>query len=107
MDSGFLRHRVELQARTLTQNATGEAVETFTTYATTWASVRPLTGRERFTAAQFAAEVTHEIGIRFRATRPKAQDRILFKGRVFRIDYAMVDDERRESIKMLCKEETP
>jgi SPP1 family predicted phage head-tail adaptor len=107
MESGKLRHRLDLQSRTITQNAMGEGVEVWTTYATTWASIRPLTGRERFTAAQFAAEVTHQVGIRWRQVRPKAQDRAVFQGRVFRIDYVMVDDERRESVEMLCKEETP
>lgn len=107
MRTGALRHRVELQARTVAPNAVGEAVETWATYATTWASVRPLSGRERFTSQQFAAEVTHEIMIRWREARPKAQDRVIFDGRIFRIDYAMVPDERRVATQLLCKEETP
>ena len=89
----------------LTQNAVGEAVETWSTYATTWASVRPMSGKERFTSQQFAAEVTHEIMIRWREVRPKAEDRVLYDGRVFRIDYVTVPDERRIATMLLCKEE--
>ena len=46
MRIGTLRHRVELQEPVENQDGYGEAERTYTTYATVWASVEPLSGRE-------------------------------------------------------------
>jgi SPP1 family predicted phage head-tail adaptor len=107
MFSGNLRHRVDLQSRVIVQNETGEAVETWSTYGTTWARIAPMTGRERFNAAQFAAEVTHKIHIRYRTQRVKAQDRVVYQGRIFRVDFVTAPEEQNVEFHLLCKEETP
>jgi SPP1 family predicted phage head-tail adaptor len=104
MRAGLLRHRVELQSRTLTADGFGQPVETWATYATVSASVSPLRGRERFAAMQVAAETTHRIVMRGRSGI-KAEDRVFYDGRVFDIRAIMDMDERGIMLELLCTEE--
>jgi SPP1 family predicted phage head-tail adaptor len=106
MRAGLLRHRIQLQSRTLAANSLGEPIETWSTYATVSARISPLSGRERWAAMQHAAETTHRIEIRAKAGI-KAEDRIIFETRTFRIDAILDKDERGIEMQLLCKEEIP
>lgn len=67
---GRLRHRVTIQrlvAGSPQQDAGGAPDETWTDYATVWAEVAPLRGRELFAAQQVASEVSGTIRIRYRS----------------------------------------
>ena len=64
--AGEYRHWVGFQAPVYTKNAQGE--ERITGWSTTvnsWASVRPLSGRELQYAQQTLAEVSHEVKLRY------------------------------------------
>ena len=57
---------IELQRRSLTRNAFGEQVESWTTLASVWAEKIDLKGREFFAAQQTSADVSTRWRIRYR-----------------------------------------
>ena len=65
MRIGSLRHYVTLRTYTKSRDAYGAEVETWEDFASTWASVEPLIGREYLAAKQVSAEVTHKIRMRY------------------------------------------
>lgn len=67
MESGRLRHRVVIEQVSLAGDAMGQPTETWTTYATVWADVQPLRGRQFFEAQKSASEVTAKIITRYRS----------------------------------------
>jgi SPP1 family predicted phage head-tail adaptor len=94
MNGGRWR-RVDLQSVAFTQNSLKENIPAYTTEATVWAQLRPLSGRESFIAQQVNADVTHEIIIRYYSgLTPK--HRILFGTRQFDIISVLNKDERNE-----------
>lgn len=97
MRAGELRHRLSLQQVTETRNAIGEAVEAWATIATVPGSLTPISGRERFLAAQTQAEATYRARIRWRAG-VTAKMRILFEDRVYQITHVGDDGRRRELV---------
>ncbi len=103
MRIGPLRHRIALQAGTGTQGEYGNIPLTFSTYATVWASVQPLSGRERLNAQQIHAETTHRIRLRYLST-VTTKDRISFDSRTFEIVSLINWDELNWMLELLCKE---
>ena len=65
--AGRLDRRVIIQNLILTPNAYGEPIESWATFATVWAEVRDLRGREFFSAQQVNAEVETIFRIRWLA----------------------------------------
>ena len=81
---GRLRNRIQLQSSTTAKNAVGEDVKTYATYATVWACVRPLSGRELMLAQQLTSEVSHEVTVRYNGSLT-VDDRIVWGTRTFDI----------------------
>ena len=67
MRAGKLPHLIAITQRATTQDSTGGQVETFTPFATVYAGVRALSGRELEAAQAKRNEVTHKWQIRFLA----------------------------------------
>lgn len=65
MEPGRLRHRVVIEQSTLTADALGQAVEAWTTYATMWAEIKPLKGRQLEAAQAANSEVTARVTMRY------------------------------------------
>lgn len=65
MEPGLLRHVLNLQSKQETQDASGHSVQSFQTYATVRGDVRPLRGRELFSAQQVNADLSHRVTIRY------------------------------------------
>lgn len=65
MRAGLLTERIRIDTPTTTQNAYGESTTTWSTLATVWASVDPLTGSEGLRAKAVYAECSHKIVIRW------------------------------------------
>lgn len=103
MNIGKLRHRISLQSITETQNSYGELVQTKSTYATVWASVEPLNGREFMDAKQINAELSHKVIIRHNSS-VTSEDVILFGSREFKIDSVINYEERDIYQVLMCKE---
>jgi SPP1 family predicted phage head-tail adaptor len=103
MRAGLLRHRLEVQSRAGSQDTYGQTLPEWTTTATVWGQVEPLLGRERFTAQQVQAEVTHKITLRARDVSPS--NRIKFGERHFGIIEVLNPSERSISLTLMAKEE--
>ena len=67
MRAGKLRQRVTIQDKSVSQNTYGEEVITYVDWATVWAAVEPLRGREFLEGRQITAEVSTRIRIRYRS----------------------------------------
>jgi SPP1 family predicted phage head-tail adaptor len=63
---GDLRRRVSLQAATDSVDSYGQAIRTWTTYATVWASVVSTPGSEPQSALMQSAVTTYTVTIRYR-----------------------------------------
>ena len=103
MRAGRLRHRVTIQDYTESQNTFGEVTKNWTDYATVWAAVEPVKGREFWESQQINAEITTKVTLRYLAgVKPKM--RILHDTRIFEIDSVINVDERNRELQLLVKE---
>lgn len=110
MRAGLLRHRLQIQSLGGSPDSFGQTQPEWTTVATVWGQVEPLLGRERFTAQQVQAEVTHKITVRAREVSPA--DRIVFTDangteRRFGILEVLKPSEREISLTLMAQEEVP
>lgn len=84
--AGQLDQRIALQRLTRIPDGGGGYAEDWQTYATVWAYVRPMSGRERYQAQQLEAAANYRITIRYRADIDPA-DRILWRGKILNIRF--------------------
>lgn len=106
MQGGQLRHRVTLQAPAGARNALGERDTTWTTVATVWAAITPLSTRDLIAAAATQNETTQRVLIRA-GSHIAALDsswRVLFGARVLVITGIRRIDEIAEQIELQCSE---
>jgi SPP1 family predicted phage head-tail adaptor len=107
---GQLNRRVQLQRSTPTPNNQGGEVPGWTTVATVWACVDPLTGRQFFEARQIQSEISTRIWMRYRTDLTSAWRVRLRAGsqyRIFRIEAVMSPEDGRVWTDLLCVEEEP
>jgi len=91
--SGDLRHRVQLQEKSRTQDPhTGEMLDTWVTAAEVWAQVVPLSGREFLASSAEQSEVTGRIVIRYRDD-VDATKRFVYRGKWYAIKAVLPDME--------------
>lgn len=64
MDTGALRHRITFQQKSAVVNSVGEATG-WTNYYTCWASIDVLKSQMYYQTAEFIAQSTYEIVIRY------------------------------------------
>lgn len=64
LDPGKLRHRIVIEAKTVTQDTFGDLTETWATFATVWAAIEPLSVRDFIASSQVQAGVSARITIR-------------------------------------------
>lgn len=62
-----MNQRIVIKAKSVTRAANGEEIVDWTTFATVWAEVMPLRGKEFFAAAQMQGAMDHQIRIRYRS----------------------------------------
>jgi SPP1 family predicted phage head-tail adaptor len=93
MNAGKLRHRVTVQFKTVTPDAYGGPVETWTDVCTAWASVEPLQGRELANAQTVNTETTTRITMRY-MPGVIAANRIVFEGKFYNIQ-SVIDTEMK------------
>lgn len=103
MQAGKLRHRVSLQRRIDGSNGV-EPIVMYGTYATVWAEVTPLAGRDLMIAKQLSAKATGAVKIRYRNDM-KITDRISHGGRFLYVNHIADTDERRRELVLTCAEE--
>lgn len=64
LKSGLLDRRVIIQSQTATQNANGEEILTWATFATIWADLIPIAGNEKYATMRKTEEVLFRVRIR-------------------------------------------
>ena len=102
MRIGPLRNRIVIEEKSATQDAEGGEVVTWATFATVWASMQSITGREFFAAAQINSSVTVKFGIRWLDGVTPAM-RISFDSKLYNI-VAVLDSDRRADLMLLAEE---
>ena len=91
--SGDLRHKVQLQSQTNVQDPeTGEIVPEWTTIASPWAQIVPMSAREFVAAGAEQSEVRGRMVIRYRG-EVDASMRIVHRGKWYGILGVMPDAE--------------
>ena len=103
MNIGKLRHRITLLKQVNEVNDYGASVQIWRTVATVWAEVRPLSGREYFSAQQVQSEVTTQIWLRH-IDGIKPTMKVKFGKREFEILSVLNTQERDVSLQLMCKE---
>jgi len=101
MKAGKLDRRVILQQPVETQNSVGEIVIAFQTFATVWAEVLPLNGREYFAAQQFVPEAQLKIFIRW-ITGVNEKFKVVHDDVAYDIMY-IAEIGRREGIQLIVR----
>lgn len=103
MQAGKLRHRAELQNMATGQDGYGEETQNYATFATVWAAIEPLQGRELEFAQQISAETNHKVTIRYNS-EVKATSRIIFGQRTLEVTTVINPKERNRELILMCKE---
>lgn len=104
MNAGELRDRVAIQRRTMSVDAAGGAVESWSTSATRWARIEPQGGSEAVNADRVLPSVTHRVTFRWESGLVLPRDRIVFGTRTLNVEAVTATDERHLEIVCMCRE---
>jgi SPP1 family predicted phage head-tail adaptor len=103
MRAGSMRHQIQLQTRSTTQDAVGEPANTWTDFAVVRASIDRTPGREVFSSAERNARVPTVFRIRYIAGVLPSM-RILFGGKVYNITSAIDQTGIKEELMISAEE---
>ncbi len=111
MQAGKLQHRVTIQAATETASPSGAKSQVWNEYATVWAAVVPLSGRELVHAQQAQPDVTHKVTLRSGGTVTRdlitPKHRLLYGSRVLEILSVTDENENGFVLTLSCMESVP
>lgn len=100
--AGMLDQRVGLQSLALTPDDGGGATESWTTYATVWAHVRPMSGREREQADRVEATSNYMLAVRDRSDI-KEGHRVSWGDRYLNIRFVRSTGGRHSFLELECE----
>ena len=103
MQPGRLRHRVTIQSVSETRNSIGEAIETWATFATVWARIDPLSGRQLLAANQLDEPVAARMKMRY-LSGLRGKMRIVHGSITYNIRGAPMVDANKSEIELLLEE---
>ena len=102
LQSGIMDQKATIESPTEGTNSIGEPTFTYSTFATRWIALLPLSGAERVASMQNEGTVTHRVRMRYTSgLKPKM--RLVSDGRTFGID-SVVERGRREEHELLVTE---
>ena len=102
LKSGIMDQKATIQTPTEGTNSIGEPTFTYSTFATRWMALLPVSGAERVASLQNEGTVTHRVRMRYTSgLKPKM--RLVSEGRTFEID-SVVERGRREEHELLVTE---
>jgi SPP1 family predicted phage head-tail adaptor len=105
MRIGEIRKQIAIQAEAPTSDGAGGYALAWTTLATVWAEIKPLSGHEVFTAQHLEGHVTHQITTRYRNDITITTDmRIVYGSRLFNIRSVTNSGERNRWWELLVEE---
>jgi SPP1 family predicted phage head-tail adaptor len=101
---GDMREKIEIQESTVTQNASGEPVNTWATITSgrVWAEARQIAGREFAVARLIAPEASFVFIIRYNSTITP-RHRILYRSVAYDINAVDNVNQRRHKMVLYCK----
>lgn len=103
MRSGPLRCRITIEAPVETPGSDGSILTTWETYATMWASIEPLIGREYFAQQREQATVSHKIRMRHMPGITH-KTRVVWNSRLFEIESVFNVGERNRELLLMASE---
>lgn len=108
MRIGPLRHRVDIQEKSTTQDAAGEESQAYTNIATNphvWAAVTPSSAQERFISGsdQQQATVSHRVVVRYR-TDLSVEMRVVWDNKNLDIEEIRDPSGKRQYLALMCRE---
>jgi SPP1 family predicted phage head-tail adaptor len=95
---------VTLERMSLDQDDYGQQVREWRELSKAMADIRPVIGREFFTASGEKAEVTHDVTINFQPIDLVPRDRVRHGERLFDIRFVQNVDERNRVLILRCTE---
>jgi SPP1 family predicted phage head-tail adaptor len=99
MEYSKLDKRISLQHNVPAVNSIGEYVDTYTTYATVWAAIKPLVGNLRYNAKQLNSEISGKAIIRYRSD-VVATDRFIYDSRYMKFIAIINPNEANEFLEI-------
>lgn len=104
MRAGELRRQITIEQRADTPNSRGEPIPAWSTFATVYAAIEPIVGREKIIASQVNDQQEMNVRIRYLpGVSPKM--RIKYGTRTFQIEGVVNVDERDREMKLMCIEQ--
>ena len=99
-----LRHQITIEQQALSLNAYRENVGAWSTYATCFAGVEPVSGKEYATAGAVLSETSTRFVLRYEdAPAVTAQMRVLFNGKYYEVVEVINEMQRDRMISLMCK----
>lgn len=102
MRPGLLNTRVVVQQQSATQDALGQPVQSWATFATLWANVRHTSGIEATKADAIASVVRASIRVRYRADLTAAM-RVVHGSTTYNIVAVLPDVGGKEYVDLACE----
>lgn len=103
MEAGRLRQRVTIEEKVESRDTYGGERDTWVTFATRWAEVAPLVGREYLEGRQLGAEISVRVRIRYLAD-VKPHMRVKFGTEYYDIESVQNVETRDREMVLMCKE---
>lgn len=103
MRAGKLRHQITILQVSESRTGSGGVSESWSTYATVWASIEPLNGREYLASQQRQSSETHKVRIRY-LFGITTKMRVLWGSRTFDIQAVLDTDENGRETVLMCVE---
>jgi SPP1 family predicted phage head-tail adaptor len=103
VQAGKLRNQVVIQGLVNTPDDVGGNIESWVDIGTVWAQVRPLRGKEFWSAQQVNSSLDTVITIRYHENITTV-NRIKFGDRIYKIHAVVNPEERREQLQLMCEE---
>jgi len=102
IEPGKLRERVTVEVASVTTNNFGEAILTWGTASSVWASVEGVTAREALAAGQAEVSVTHRVRMRY---LPGLTQQMRFSWRNRTLDIvSLLEHNNRSEHEAICQE---
>lgn len=98
-----LRHRIEIQTYTETQDDTISTIKTWNTIMTVWAEIQSVSGYVTYLTQQIDEKVTHKFIIRYQPYIT-SENWILMDSRRFRIRSVTNYLEKNRFLELACEE---
>lgn len=103
MRAGYLRQYVTIEQLTQARNAVGELTETWETFATGWADIKPTSAAEQIRGGQLGQDITHKVVMRY-VEGVSADMRLVHAGRTLAIRSVINRGERGAEMQLVCVE---